>query len=873
VNLRGIFFRNTSEGWTVVSYPEKNSVPSLEALRNQKTLYSIAHTVDGGDSWSFRPLTYPELPQWIQDTFAGPADLYFLDSLHGWMDIAFEGNARPGKLLATQDGGNTWEWVNSPGVSGSISFPSPQDGWLVSNWGADQLYVTHDGCKTWQEVSLSPPPQVGAAIYPTFQAPPVFQDPLRGFLVVHYSGGPETPTKLVVYSTIDGGKNWQPAKVLAEAGEHSRAAGFPFAIVDSVIIVSTGSSASDVTVASVALLDGRSSAVRLSDRGVVTLTFSDSNNGWVQSADSRLLGTDNGGLSWKDIGPRRGLNPRRGTTIKVAPSTSFSSSPQPFASGSFGGSAHLSRHLGFDMSYVRPSSDMATWWKYSPYYDTFIYLPGSKNRGHDANLISPWVTQVEIQGWGVIPIWFGLQSACVIGATNIKSFFGTTTGVTVASEAKSEADSAASAASSLGLSNTVIYKDIELYDTTNSSCASAVVAYVGAWVSELHSLGYSAGVYANNGPAQQNVSLASPLPDEIWVAKVDGRATIWGLGALNDSLWPTNQRSHQYVNYSTIGSGETYGGVTFACPSCIDRDINDLPAAGTNGVKTYSSWTLTPVDYPSNPPNTALFGVNDRYMGQLDSSGNYMPPVLTGIYCVNCMFGSVNVGFSLDTGVFTSLNSYVNGEAKPFGVNNTGKVVGHFYPTGPEQGFVFDSNTASASFLNAPGASVTLPKGVNDDSQIAGSWADSSGNLHGFFLDSLGTWTTIDPSGTKSTNIVGLNGIGQVAGYTVDAKSNTHGFVYSKVDGWTNIDCKGSPSTVLTGISNNGQVAGYCSGTLGTTSVFLYDLAHGTMSQVVTNNTNDQAWGVNDNNIVVGFCSLTPCSTGGMDGYYATPNP
>jgi hypothetical protein len=510
---------------------------------------------------------------------------------------------------------------------------------------------------------------------------------------------------------------------------------------------------------------------------------------------------------------------------------------------------------------------MAIWWSYSPYYDTGIYLPGAPNHKPDSLLSSVWVAQVAGQGWGLIPIWSGLQSPCVVGTYWIDP-------TKAAAQGKSEADSAVTAASNLGLSNTVIYKDVEYYDPNNSQCApAAMTANIGAWVSELHAKGYSAGVYANPAAAAANVSQASPIPDEIWIAKFDGRATIWGLGALNDSLWPTNQRSHQYVNYSTTGTGETYGGVTFACPDCIDRDINDLPAAGTNGVKTYSSWTLTPVDQPSNPPNTALFGVNDRYMGQLDSSGNYMPPVLTGIYCVNCMFGTVNVGFSLDSGTFTSLNSYVNGEAKPFGVNNTGKVVGHFYPTGPEQGFVFDSNTASASFLNAPGASVTLPKGVNDDFQIAGSWADSSNIGHGFFLDNLGTWTTIDHSGTKNTNIIGINGIGQVAGFYYDAKNNTHGFVYSKLEGFTNIDCKGSPNTVLTGISNNGQVAGYCGGTLGTASVFLYDLAHGTMSQVVTNNANDQAWGVNDNNIVVGFCSLSPCATGGMDGYYATPNP
>ena len=316
VTLRDQFFRDTAEGWTVISYPEKSAVPTLEAMRNQKTLYSIAHTVDGGDSWAFSPLTYPALPEWIQNTFAGPASFYFLDSLHGWMDIAFEGNARPGKLLATEDGGRSWRWVNSPSYSGSITFLSSQDGWLVGGWAADQLYVTHDGCKTWQEVSLSPPPQVGAAGHPTFEAPPTFQDQMKGFLVVAYSGGSETPSKLVIYSTTDGGHTWNPSKILA-AEQEAAGGGHPFAIVDSAIIVSTGVRAKNVTVASVPLLDGRSSDVILSEQGGLVLSFSDRNNGWAMSAIGGLLATHDGGLTWNNIAPRHVSTPPPGRTMTI----------------------------------------------------------------------------------------------------------------------------------------------------------------------------------------------------------------------------------------------------------------------------------------------------------------------------------------------------------------------------------------------------------------------------------------------------------------------------------------------------------------------------------------------------------------------------
>jgi photosystem II stability/assembly factor-like uncharacterized protein len=370
-SFSSVFFRDTSEGWVVVSYTEQIPVPTPQALGDARTLYTIGHTVDSGTSWTFAPLTYPALPQWLQDTLAGPTDLYFLDSMHGWLDVAFEGNLKPGKLLATEDGGRTWKWVNSPPVSGPIMFLSLQDGWLVSNFGADQLYVTHDGANIWQEIRLSPPPQIEPTSSPRFQSPPFFPDQREGFLVVHYSG---SPSKLVIYSSKDSGKTWQPIKVLTEA---QGAEGARFAIVDSNIVVSTGSSAGNIGTKSLALLGGGSSDVNASDRGVIALTFGDAANGWALSADGRLLATHDGGATWKDISPSHAPSlpvktfpAQKGLAANVTETDLLSSSLETLASSGGSGGPHLSKHLGFDMSYVRSISDMATWWKYSPYYDT-----------------------------------------------------------------------------------------------------------------------------------------------------------------------------------------------------------------------------------------------------------------------------------------------------------------------------------------------------------------------------------------------------------------------------------------------------------------------------------------------------------------------
>jgi hypothetical protein len=280
---------------------------------------------------------------------AWPASFYFLDALHGWVDIGFEGLLKPGKLLTTEDGGQTWKWVNSPGVSGPITFLSLQDGWLRSDAGADQLFMTRDGCKTWQEVSPAPPPHVGAGMRATFLSTPIFKDQARGFLPVRYSGPAEIQSNLVIYSTTDSGRTWQPIKVLPRAQSGSR-----FAIGDTAIIVSAGSTAKEARLAAVRL-DGGSSDVSPSGRWIVELTFGDKNNGWVLHSERGLLATHDGGATWREIGPSRRpsvpmtpLPVLKGPLIKSTQSGFLSPSLEPFTAPSYGANTHLSRHLGFD---------------------------------------------------------------------------------------------------------------------------------------------------------------------------------------------------------------------------------------------------------------------------------------------------------------------------------------------------------------------------------------------------------------------------------------------------------------------------------------------------------------------------------------------
>jgi len=472
----GVFFLDTSNGWVLLTHWD-------QSLRDWRL--EIAKTSDGGASWSIAPLSYPDLSPALRDAMAGPAGMCFADPLHGWIDMAFAGNSKSGRLLATKDGGKTWIWLDTPVVAGDIYFTTTKDGWL--NGGADfKLYVTHDGGENWREVTITPPPQVGAATDSTYHLP-VFIDAQYGFTAVNYSGVHGPPPKFVLFATDDGGRTWEPRRILEEIGEPSIGSQIPFSITDSVVFLPTAAAVSTGTVASVPLGRGLNSDTVVSPSGTLEISFADRIHGWLLRTDGSIMSTTDGGAKWTRTAPRSQSSPLKGgeafdkAAIDNVASPAFADS-QDIGAAPGGPDFHTSLHLGFDISYVMTESEMNTWWTKSPYYDASIYLPGSANRGVDRNLTSRWVKAVTTQGWGLIPIWFGRQAPCTL-CSNCSSKFSSDP-ATARSDGETEASNAENAAGKLGLRATAIYKDLENYDAANNACSAAVREYLGGWVSK-----------------------------------------------------------------------------------------------------------------------------------------------------------------------------------------------------------------------------------------------------------------------------------------------------------------------------------------------------------------------------------------------------
>ncbi len=240
--------------------------------------------------------------------------------------------------------------------------------------------------------------------------------------------------------------------------------------------------------------------------------------------------------------------------------------------GASAGKAAAFTGFAFD-SCNAPSTSALTAWLGSPYRALGIYIGGSNRGCPNPQLTSDWAASAVATGWGLIPIYVGLQAPCVSasGLAKISPSIA-------ASQGTAAADDAAGDAGVLGLgSGSPIYFDMEGYAINNAACSQSVEAFVSAWVNELHALGHLAGVYGSAASTIRDLQvLASTAssPDDVWIADWNGEATVFGDPYVSDTLWTNHQRLHQYRG----GHHETWNGVT------LDVDSNYVDGAVVGSV-------------------------------------------------------------------------------------------------------------------------------------------------------------------------------------------------------------------------------------------------------------------------------------------------
>jgi hypothetical protein len=560
--IRDAFFIDSSKGWV-----------AMETLREggkQNTSIEIAVTSDGGSVWSVKPL-----PRLGDEYTGGSISIDFVNSLQGWVMVRLTSNSNfsRGALFTTSDGGDTWSRLPAPPIGDPAKFITDKEGWLAGGPEGNGLYATRDGGNSWKPVSVSPPEDGYKTSLPVYTLP-IFQNSRDGVLQVTFTNT-ESPI-IAFYNTHDGGDTWQLMTFTNVSGRVDPGVRVAPSIINSTNIITAVPNKAGITIVQEA--GKQQKTILFSDKepdaSVSKVDFISSTQGWILisagncagfksqcTQETKLFTTSDGGQTLTEIklpSPPTGLN-----------GNSF----EPNTVG-------VSMRKGFDKCAAATVTDMQTWWNSSPYFDANIYM-GGVNRGcSQANLNSSWVSQIFSQGWKLIPTWVGPQATCTTCATCSQMSSNPTT---AQSQGMTEADSAANAAAALGLNpQTIIYYDMERYNP-DATCSTAVKAFINGWVQRMHARGNLAGVYGSPGNAQDDwASIANP-PDAVWIAKWDGRETVFGLTPLSDALWSNDQRIHQYAG----GHNETFGGITFN----IDNDISDGPlAVGTMP----SSPNLTP---------------------------------------------------------------------------------------------------------------------------------------------------------------------------------------------------------------------------------------------------------------------------------------
>jgi len=788
-NYASVFFLNPEAGWVLFVHQiqdDERPEQATDELSSDWT-FMLSFTVNGGSSWTVAKI--PALQSKPGANLDGVGDIAFADKLHGWMNLHH--SMTWGGLLATSDGGRTWNWVNeAPEIPGTLFALSNADLLLA---GDSELYATHNGGKSFQEISLIAPLEIAPASEPTYGRP-VFNDSVRGYETVTYSGGNGKKSAAVLFSTEDGGRTWKPDRILSNLAESSVGQKVSSTVAGTTWIIPFAAKGQMPTLMKL-LPSSRAIAGphKNGDFARCSISFLTPDEGWMNCSGA-LSSTIDGGPTWTTITPRarNGILttepitelprqiPLRTHETKIAVSKTRATA----ASTSFGGglSSGISQHLGFETRRVPSMADMQTWWDSSPYYEVGVYTPGSPNRGHDVNLTSDWVEAVTAQGWGIIPIWFGLQAPCA--RAHFRSTFSATPNEAT-QQGIEQATEAYTSVTAIGLDGTIIYVDLE--DFNHSTCGVAAQAYLSGFVQQMHTQGGSVGVYGGQYNATQDFQFASPMPDDVWIARKDGHVTVWGLGhglspALPDTLWPAKQRIHQYW----IDQDETWRGTTIH----VDSDIVDATIVPSSGMKYF--------DYLPQYLSTVSLGTGQVGWSQFTAINN-------GQFVGGKFQRGTAIGFAQeippnapDPGESSYWTSYVvsadrrqtqpshrpgpavlYSEFELQGINNLGQSVG-FYDNYQDEngcplvgcGVFYKSQTSKPILLNY-GSQGTELTSINDAGWIVGTYWNDDPSDQGthcvlYKPDAEGKYSNpipFDPPGGAGGQCTGINGIGQIVGF------------------------------------------------------------------------------------------------------------
>jgi hypothetical protein len=293
-----------------------------------------------------------------------------------------------------------------------------------------------------------------------------------------------------------------------------------------------------------------------------------------------------------------------------------------------------------------------------------------------------------------------------------------------AAQGQQEATSAITAAQSFG------------YNTSNSSCSQAVLAFLGGWTQGLHAAGYLSGVYSSAATGISDLvgqyGTTYPSPDAIWIAHWNTHPVLTDT-YVPAADWANHQRVRQYGG----SHEETWGGDTID----IDSDISDGPAAGSAAGASPSDTAVLadPDETTVAPGQTTTIQVTLRSNGSTTAAVHWQAHAPAGL-CVTPAHGTASVapGSSVSISLTVSASSSLadgrydipitvtsgsNSVAETFelvSVTPTGSTLPTSYPV-----VLYAADQASMAVAATTAQELALPAGdvTGDFSQ---AWSDAA---------------------------------------------------------------------------------------------------------------------------------------------------
>lgn len=477
---------------------------------------------------------------------AGPGqirDFNLISGGQGWLLTDQE-------LFSTSDNGSSWTGITPPdsGVLWAVDFFDPASGWAITSpltrgdptRSGFSLAATGDGGRSWQSHPLDLDPFPDLPGQPPEAVTLIFNDPLHGQLFF------KRPTSsnfnlYSSYATSDGGATWQklaaetlppePPNLLAAPGLR-----LPETSGQVIKLRFPASSNSAAEPGTLNLQPSTILAWALVEQGSCVAKTACTQ---VQT----LFSTTDGGQTWQPL------------ALPAASAPEEPGAPQLQVSGQ-----------GFDKCEIPTREQLQEWWNQGPYTAVNIYIGGIMRSCANNALNPTFLSDLDRQGWTLIPTWVGPQASCS-GFKYVMS----ADPATAYQQGIAEANAAASVAGGLKLWGQALYYDLEGFPSSNAGCLEAAKAFMNGWTFRLHEWGYPSGVYGS--PCSSGLasfwSLPNP-PEAAWIAlwltpaAYNPDATVWtNVCGFSDSYWPNHQRLRQYAG----GHPETWGSVTLTIDS------------------------------------------------------------------------------------------------------------------------------------------------------------------------------------------------------------------------------------------------------------------------------------------------------------------